>query len=267
MAQTVIGVFRNVADANQAAQQLMEIGFSQNDVDVSANYNDKENVKDDDHDDGIGGFFSSLFGDSDDKHRHTEATKSGTLVTVHAQTREEAERASEILDEYGAMDVNDESYRTGTAATGTTTGDVSDKNTEASIQVIEEKLEVGKRTKESGHVSVRSRIVERPVEEHIRLRSEHVYVDRNKVERRATDADLSNFKEGSIDVTEHEEVPVVNKEAWVVEEVDVHTDVDERDEVIKDKVRHTEVDVDGNLTDEQRKLQEEERRSGDRDRV
>lgn len=264
MAQTVIGVFENIADANQAAQQLTEVGFRHADVDVSTNYRDRETTRDEDNDEGVGGFFHSLFGDSDDKYRHTEATRRGTLVTVHTQTMEEAERASEILDEYGAMDVNDESYRTGTNTTAATS---EFENTDATIPVIDEKMEVGKRTRESGHVKVRSRIVERPVEEHLRLRSEHVYVDRKAVNRPASEEEMENFKESSIDVTEHEEVPVVNKEAWVVEEVDVHTDVEERDEVVRDNVRHTEVDVDGNLTDEERRLQEEERRTDDRDRI
>lgn len=263
MAQTVIGVFENVADANKAAQQLLEAGFRHEDVDISASRNRGEAVRDEDQDDGIGGFFHSLFGDSDDKRRHTEATRQGTLITVHTQSMEEAERASEILNEYGAMDINDESYRTGTASSADNL-----ENTDASIPVIDEKLEVGKRTRESGHVRIRSRIVERPVEEHLRLRSEHVHVDRKPANRPASEEEIANFKEGSMDITEHEEVPVVNKEAWVVEEVDVHTDVEERDEVIRDNVRHTEVDVDGNLTDEERRLQEEERRTDtDRDRI
>ena len=37
---------------------------------------------------------------------------------------------------------------------------------------------------------------------------------------------------------------MVNKEARVVEEIRVSKDVDEREETIRDSVRHTEVDVD-----------------------
>ncbi len=88
-----------------------------------------------------------------------------------------------------------------------------------------------------------SRIVERPVEEHLRLREEHVSVDRKPVDRPATEADFKNFKEGEAEMTEHAEKPVVNKEARVVEEVNLKKETRERDQTIKDRVRETDVDV------------------------
>jgi hypothetical protein len=45
-------------------------------------------------------------------------------------------------------------------------------------------------------------------------------------------------------MTETEEVPVVKKEARVVEEVRLKKDVRERDEVIRDTVRRKDVEVD-----------------------
>ena len=44
-------------------------------------------------------------------------------------------------------------------------------------------------------------------------------------------------------MTEHAEVPVVNKEARVVEEVNLNKEVEERDETVKETVRKTKVDV------------------------
>ncbi|RYY61313.1 MAG: DUF2382 domain-containing protein, partial [Chitinophagaceae bacterium] len=44
--------------------------------------------------------------------------------------------------------------------------------------------------------------------------------------------------------TEKSEVPVVNKEARVVEEVRVRKEVSERDETIRDTVRRTDIDID-----------------------
>ncbi|RYY92282.1 MAG: DUF2382 domain-containing protein, partial [Chitinophagaceae bacterium] len=43
---------------------------------------------------------------------------------------------------------------------------------------------------------------------------------------------------------EKSEVPVVNKEARVVEEVRVRKEVSERDETIRDTVRRTDIDID-----------------------
>jgi len=59
----------------------------------------------------------------------------------------------------------------------------------------------------------------------------------------ASAAPFETFKEGNIEITEHREVPVINKQARVVEEVNVNRSVDERDETVRDTVRNTEVDA------------------------
>lgn len=119
-----------------------------------------------------------------------------------------------------------------------------DTTTDAqSIPVIEENLEVGKREVETGGVRVTSNIVERPVEETINLKQEHVHVERTPVDRPVSSSDLDTFKEGEIELTEHAEVPVVSKEARVVEEVNVNKSVEETEATIRDTVRNTEVET------------------------
>lgn len=108
------------------------------------------------------------------------------------------------------------------------------------IQIIEENLRVGKRTVDTSGVRLNSRLVETPVEKDISLREETVRVDKAFVNRPATDAD---FQEGTIELTELAEVPVVTKEAYVVEEIMLNKEVQEKEEIIKDTVRSTEVDV------------------------
>lgn len=54
---------------------------------------------------------------------------------------------------------------------------------------------------------------------------------------------LAPFKEGTMEITEQSEVPVVSKQTRVVEEVSVNKDVTERDEKIRDSVRHNEIEV------------------------
>jgi hypothetical protein len=109
--------------------------------------------------------------------------------------------------------------------------------------VIEEELQVGKRVVQTGGVRLRSRIIARQVEEHVRLREEHVSVERNSINRAVSPADLDSFREETIEVRETAEVPVAAKEVRVVEELHLSKEVEERDEVIRDSVRHTEVDV------------------------
>jgi stress response protein YsnF len=81
------------------------------------------------------------------------------------------------------------------------------------------------------------------VEEEVRLREEHIRIQRNAVNRPATEADFQAFKEGTVELTETAEEAVVSKQARVVEEVKVGKDVSERTQKVKDTLRKTEVDV------------------------
>jgi len=130
----------------------------------------------------------------------------------------------------------------GNGAAKTTTM-ASGKAADGSFQVVEEELQVGKRAVETGGVRVTSNVREVPVEEEVRLRQEHVEVERRPVDRPATAADLNAFQEGTIEVRETQEQAVVSKEARVVEEVRVRKNVEERTEKVQDTVRRTEVDV------------------------
>jgi len=287
MALTVVGVFDDAQEAQKAVNDLVSEGFSRDSIDLSTNtgqYPDggsdaDRTVNHNDDDSGIGGFFKSLFGsdDDDDYRRHTTVAQRGSLVTVHAVSEDQAEKAADILDDNGAVNVNDRAEQYGYAGTGTmgaSTGvtgmgvgndmDMNDMDmtnrsttdradTDQTIKVIKENLEVGKREVEQGGARVRSRIIERPVEESVRLREERVTVQRNPVNRPATDADLNAFKEGDITMTEYSEVPVVSKTANVVEEISVGKEVNERTETVQDTVRETEVDVDNlGTTDDMR---------------
>jgi len=342
MGNTVIGLFRTLTDAQQAIDQLVTNGFSRTDIDLS--HKDTEVKKDEDS---ISRFFKSLFSDSDKADKYSNSAYNNILVTVHARSMSEAEQASDILDNCGAMDLNEEpakssssqsrfdsDYTTGSdfrktsagtafntgGATGTafntglsdfeaeradrlrsgtvneesefttntnaanisgpdavstnagdvnySTNDVSqpvnqegfvnnldegsafpDSNNEnpqtlGSIPVIQEEMEVGKRDIQTGKVRVRSQIIDRPVEENLRLRVEHINVERNPVNRPATEADLANFREGSIEATEHAEVPLVAKETRVVEEVKVKKDIEEVNQTVRGSVRRQDVEVD-----------------------
>jgi len=113
---------------------------------------------------------------------------------------------------------------------------------EARVPVVEEELQVGKREVERGGVRVESRVEEVPVEQDVRLHEEHVRVERRPVDRPVSDAE-GLFREGTVEVTERAEVPVVAKEARVVEEVIVNKEVGERTETVRDTVRRTDVNV------------------------
>jgi uncharacterized protein (TIGR02271 family) len=116
------------------------------------------------------------------------------------------------------------------------------KNKEAVIPVVEEELRVGKREVEKGGVRITNRVTETPVEEEVRLREEHINVERRPVDRPVSNADNA-FQSGAIEVTETAEEAVVAKNARVVEEVVVNKDVQERTETVRDTLHRTDVDV------------------------
>jgi stress response protein YsnF len=253
MSQTVVGIFNSADEARNAVDHLLNNGFGESNVDYASGSGTYANEYDNNNnrESGISRFFKNLFGNDDESDRYSRVAKRGHIVTVHAQSTDEARRASELLDEYGAVNIdeNDNEYKRRYGnMTGTNdlvnTSDTDDlKEGSKTIPVIEENLQVGKRVVETGGVRLRSRIIEKPVEETIRLREEHVSVNRNKVDRPVTSDELDNLREETLEVRERAEIPVVNKEATVVEEVSIDKTVDHREETIKDNVRRQDVEV------------------------
>lgn len=258
MTHTVIGLFDNRSEAQAAMQELMRDGFIKDHIDVSNRSSSDAGAATagtSDTGTGVGdsisNFFGSLFGDDPaTAQNYTNAAyDADAIVTVQVDSDERARQAAEILDRHGAIDVDERgssasSSQNFTQTTGTaqTTGAARTEG-EMAIPIIEEELHVGKREVESGGARIRSRVIERPVEETVRLREEHVVVQRRPVNRAVGEGDLASFKEGDIELTERAEVAVVGKEARVVEEVVVGKEVTEREEVVRDTVRRTDVDV------------------------
>ena len=231
---------------------------------------------------GIGHFFASLFGTDDDQtheahaNTYSEAVRRGSsVVVVDAKDDSTAERAVTCLHEAGAMDVDEraqqwrkEGWTGGTAmGLGGQTTEVRDTTTttrreqpragvgaklredappvgkEGVLDVVQEELKVGKRRLDKGGVRVIQRVSERPVREVVRLREERAVVERRPVDRPAQPGDMNAFREGTMEVREMAEEPVVAKTARVVEEVRVGKQVQEREETIEDRVRRKDVDV------------------------
>lgn len=124
MDQTVVGMFDTAAQAQQAAQKLNAAGFGTEHVDVSnAKYNagstggNSSNYQNTSGtavegvaaaagrtahkaEEGISGFFGSLFGSDDDsndtaqRYQHV-AQSTGSIVTVHCHSAENAHKAAD----------------------------------------------------------------------------------------------------------------------------------------------------------------------------
>ncbi|WP_426149642.1 YsnF/AvaK domain-containing protein [Pseudomonas sp. DC3000-4b1] len=284
MKHTLVAAFDDLTTAQAAKAKLLALNISDSNITLSAPQTETGttvgstmatgSAHGDHHDDSMGGkishFFHSLFGSDDDGQPHRYASaypeayrRGATLVTVTAATDEEAERIESLLEEQGAIDIDERSAswtdgapmtaragevshlagtHQGITATDTTatTADLSGRT---AIPVIEEELRVGKRDINTGKVRVVTRVTERPVEETVSLREEHASIQRRPVDRAATAADLQAFKEGSVEIQETAQEVVVDKSARVVEEISVGKKATEHTETVRDKVRRTDVDV------------------------
>ena len=224
-----------------------------------------------------GGLISGLtrlgLSETDANHYAEGLRRGGTLVSVEAAD-DHADRAVAIMKRHGAIEIDkraaqwrEEGWKgfnpneTQTAfnafSKGASSLDSPDDVTAeheriptqninrgaVEVPVVEEQLQVGKREVERGGVRVQSRVTEKPVEENVQLREEHVNVERRPVDYTFHGTEAEAFKEGMIEISEAYEELIVNKKARVVEEVVINKDVDEHTETVRDTLRRTEVDV------------------------
>jgi len=206
------------------------------------------------------GFFGSLKSSSvpdEDRYAYAEGMRRGNVLLTVQVDEAHVSRAADILQHAGAVNLDEQEatwrksgwtgYDTaahGAMRTGAPTGAApAQSGRDDTLQVVEERLIVGKRVVEGGSVRVRSYVVERPVEEQVTLHEERVSVERRPVDRAATSADLAAFQERTLEARTTSEEAVVSKEVYVVEEIGVSKEVADRVETVRDTVRRTEVEI------------------------
>ncbi len=230
---------------------------------------------------GLWGSIKNAMLPDDDRATYEEGVRRGSFVLSADVDDDDVDNAIRALEETNCVDVEDRSRTwrnegwtgsaagvgagaigadwnrdgreaTGERAIGTETGlggtDRSDLGRSETgdtqrLNVVEERLVVGKRETERGGVRVRSYVTEQPVHEQVRLREEHVNVERRPVDQRLEGNATDAFQDRTIELTERNEEAVVGKEARVVEEVVISKSAGERTQEIDDTVRRTDVDV------------------------
>ena len=271
MSSVLVGMFDTQSAATNARERLIQEGFPETmlsltgDSATSAMPTETGGTTSSKQEGPIARFFKDIFGgdntESEYRPTYDEAFRRGSCgLTVSVSNDQELDRAAEILNSAGAVDIDERSQQwrnegwTGGAtmtpggtvpgaATSAGASDALEAGATRKLQEVEEELQVGKRSVSRGGVRVFSRVIEVPVEETVTLREEHAEVQRREVDRPATEADLASFKEGAIEVRETGEEAVVAKTARVVGEVEISKHVTERDETVGDTVRKTKVDV------------------------
>jgi uncharacterized protein (TIGR02271 family) len=246
MAKSVVGLFDEKTNIDSVIRDLEQIGIPRRHVHALARADALER-----HGRSWTERVAAFFGFTGEERErelgaaYADAMNEGDTLLIVDVEDAMADRTAAVLNQYGAIDVG---RRAGAIPPPPASRTVpiaaqsaAPRTAQTTIPVIAEELEVGKRTIERGGVRVHSHVEEIPVEELIRLREEHVEVERRAVNRPVTPGEA--FAEGTIEVTETAEVPVVTKQARVVEEVVVGKKTEEREETIEDTVRRQDVDV------------------------
>lgn len=265
--ETIVAVFDTAAHADAAIRDLMTAGIPEGSIQHYAQESGSAAVGTAGSAGGNRGFWGWLTGGDEatlDHHALYEQSihSGGTVVTVIANNAD-VEGINEILDRHSPIDMDERhsqysasgSYGATTAAAVATSGTVAPTaqvttaggSAEEVIALSEETLAVGKREVDRGTTRVRRYVVERPVEEQVRLRNETVSVFRRPVTGGAA-VGADAFTDREIIMTETDEEAVVAKSADVVEEVVVQKEVEERVETIKDTLRREEVEIEGPTT-------------------
>lgn len=129
MQHTLIAVFDNHNDAVNAKNELLSSGFSSEDVRLSHGNEDPSiaasgatgstaTTTDGDNEPGIGtsikNFFSDIFGTDNNEHHakyNTAIERGSHVLTVNADSEPEVERAADIVERYGPIDIDEQSEK------------------------------------------------------------------------------------------------------------------------------------------------------------
>ena len=230
MTTTITAAFEDQPAAQRAQESLAEHGIGRDKVTL------------------LHGAGAALPGADAESATYNEALRRGGAVLLARVDGMQLGTAVESLEANGAVDLEQREQdwqasgwagKRAAAAPGSAAADQA----EDTIRVVEERLVIGKRDVSRGTVRVRVHVVETPVEVPVTLRDETLTVERHPVNRPATPADA--FQSKTLEAVEVDEVPVVAKEVFVTEEIEIRKEAVERVETVRDTVRRTEVDIEG----------------------
>jgi uncharacterized protein (TIGR02271 family) len=256
--RTITAFFDREDEANRAITKLTAAGIPRGSVSMVAGRSPSQTVTSrDDEGPGFWEALKDMFMPDEDRATYAEGLRRGGYVVCVRTDTAHYEKAIDILDDEGTIDIEqrsaawrNEGWSGYTARESAVTSAPRVAQTTAArtagreevIPVAEEQLRIGKRDVSHGRVRVRSYVVETPVQEQVTLRQENVQVERRPVDR-PLGGNENLFKERVIEAEERGQEAVVAKNTRVKEEITVKKNATERTETVSDKVRRTEVEV------------------------
>jgi stress response protein YsnF len=261
--EKIIALFRTPADAHAARVALQSHGVRADAIVVSTTDNDGSTTP------ALRpepSFWERIFGLLDEvpeQHRTSYQTavneRGHTLLSVIVSSDAYAS-VLDIIEDHDPIETDSEhdaggaDTSIGTSAAGAETvarstmpsAGVGAAGEERIIPIAKEELRVGKReSMRSKTYRIRTTVTERPAEQDVRLRDETVTIEHRPVTGTTPTGDA--FREQTIEVHERKEEPVVEKVAKQTEEVVVRTKPRERVETVRDTIRETHVEVEGQM--------------------
>ena len=252
MAKTIVGLYDDHTTARTVLNELEAAGFGEDHLRFASHENTSTRYDIDPTDDASADALGR-YGVADDEARfYSEGVRRGGSLVIARVHDNDVDRAVDIMarrnparfedraDDYLDAD-DDEVY---TAAQRVENRDRYADQQKQRLREIEEHMKIGKREVVRGGVRVHQYVETDVEEETLRLREEHVDVDRTAVNRTLSpdEADAA-FEEKTVEVVERAEEAVVEKEAVVTGEVAVGKEVNVREETVGGEVRRTRVEV------------------------
>jgi hypothetical protein len=192
MTKTVIGIFETDDQAVAAAEALVSGNFKRESIDVAkqeslkgrGDVTDEKNTLDS----GIGKFFRDIFPDTEIALRYAAVAQQGAMVVVQADNTEDAVRAADILDACGAINVDErarlleDSWTRQDRTAGYGNAEVKvfpgvGEYDQTSETPADQQTHIEERFVSTEGVRIRSRIVEKPAGENVRIREEYREVE------------------------------------------------------------------------------------------
>ncbi|WP_048920695.1 PRC-barrel domain-containing protein [Rufibacter radiotolerans] len=239
-AQHVIGLFTTPQEVDRRVQALSNHGFPKEQVEVAMrqSIDPQRGLSPKDFE----AYFRQLFSTQAEADQNFEKFRqSNALVVVKAYHLEEANAAARLLDASRApeTEIMVEPLRQPepNAAPDISPADqYSTASTEGRRPYQENEVEI-----RVTHQKPHTPLPEIPLKENRSRQEENTQPEPTQAQPPA--AEFGSFQEGSIELKEFAEIPIVSKEPHVVEEINIAKKVEEREETVRDSVIRTEIDI------------------------
>lgn len=196
MSHTSIGIFREQAQAETAVHHLMDGGFLREKMDIS--FPDPKESRGDATDENgvldskVGRFFLDVFnGDANQAFRYGAVAQRGVIVALQCDFYADALKAAQIMDECGAINVDEEARVQEDSMTRSDRTLLDPQKIEEQKKHLEASIDSTPghehtrtvQPDERGHVApytLHTRIVDRPIGGDYRIREEEIWAERTE---------------------------------------------------------------------------------------